>query len=63
MREDNHIKKIKRLIAEGRIRCDAGTVSQVDVKHDLWCGIFKGKRCHCDPDIKLSWKLDAFASN
>ena len=25
----------------------------VSVNHDDWCGIFEGKRCHCDQDPRL----------
>jgi hypothetical protein len=25
----------------------------VDVLHDEWCGIFKGKDCNCNPEIQL----------
>ena len=63
MKEHNHVKKLQRLIAQGQIPTEACTVSQVDVKHDPWCGIFKGKRCHCDPEIRVVWRLEAGAQN
>jgi len=27
-------------------------VHMVEVQHDHWCRIFKGKACNCNPDIK-----------
>jgi hypothetical protein len=56
MKEHNHVKKLKRFIASGRILVMAGTVSLVDVAHDDWCRIFKGKRCNCDPEIRVAWR-------
>lgn len=23
----------------------------IEIQHDRWCRIFKGKACNCDPDI------------
>jgi hypothetical protein len=31
---------------------------QITVYHDDECGIFEGRRCDCDPDIKLRFSLD-----
>jgi hypothetical protein len=31
-----------------------GSVSVVNVRHDGWCGIFKGKPCSCRPDFEVS---------
>jgi hypothetical protein len=33
------------------------------VAHDAWCRIFKGKRCHCDPDIRVAWIYGRHAQN
>ena len=30
---------------------------------DDWCAIFEGKRCDCDPDIKLKFSLGGYADN
>ena len=28
-------------------------VSDVEVAHDDWCRIYKGKYCNCDPEIRV----------
>jgi len=35
---------------------------QITVWHDDDCGIFVGKRCDCNPDIKLRFSLDGHAN-
>ena len=25
----------------------------VEVKHDDWCGVYKSRLCHCDPEITV----------
>jgi hypothetical protein len=64
MREHNHAKKLRKLIAQGKILSDGRAVSQVDIAHDPWCRLLrKGKRCNCDPDICVSWLLEAASQN
>jgi hypothetical protein len=63
MKAHNHLKKLRKLIAQGKLPTTAGSVSQVDVAHDAWCRIFKGKRCHCDPDIRVAWIYGRHAQN
>ncbi len=29
-----------------------GTLTQVGIFHDGWCGVNKGGACNCDPDVK-----------
>ena len=31
-----------------------GSVVRVDILHDDWCGVFKGRRCDCEPDVKAN---------
>jgi hypothetical protein len=38
-------------------------VSSIRVAHDDWCGIYKRKRCNCDPEVSLEWALGAHSSN
>ena len=64
MREHNHIKKLRKLIAQVKILIDGHAVSQVDIAHDPWCRLLrKGKRCNCDPDLRVSWSLEAASQN
>jgi hypothetical protein len=51
-REHNYVKKLNRLIAQGALPVGVG-VHQLDVCHDAWCRIYKGKPCNCDPDLRL----------
>jgi hypothetical protein len=64
MKDHNHVKKLRKLMAQGKIPIEAGTVSQVDIAHDPWCQLLrKGKRCNCDPDIRLAWSLQGVSHN
>ena len=49
MPEHNYIVKLKRLEAEGKT--PQSGLYYTDIRHDDWCGIFRGRRCNCDPDI------------
>ncbi len=31
-----------------------GVLTEVVTVHDDWCGIYKGGRCNCDPDVRLA---------
>ncbi len=63
MSEHNHLKKLRKLIAQGQIPIESGSVSQVDVAHDRWCRFLRGKRCNCDPEIRVAWRFEAGAQN
>jgi hypothetical protein len=63
VKEPNHVKKLRVLIATGHVPAQAGSMSQVTVAHDTWCRSFKGKPCNCDPDIRVAWTLGAHAQN
>jgi hypothetical protein len=52
-REHNYTKKLRRLLAQGALPVGVG-VHQLDVCHDRWCRIYKGKPCNCDPDLRLT---------
>lgn len=49
----NYITKLERLLRSGALKVRAGTVQQVEVRHDSWCRIFRGAACSCDPTIEL----------
>lgn len=49
-KQGNYVEKVERLNAESRRR--PGQLREVFVMHDDWCGVFKGKPCHCDPVVK-----------
>jgi hypothetical protein len=57
-RQPNYITKLHYLWRLGVIPREAG-VHMVDVYHDTWCSIYKGKRCNCDPDVKLKVTVPA----
>ena len=52
-REHNYVKKLHRLIALGALPVGVG-LHQLDVCHDDWCRIYKGKLCNCDPDLRCA---------
>jgi hypothetical protein len=52
-KEQNYQKKLARLQARGGLNLGPG-VHDMAVSHDAWCGIYKGKRCNCDPDITIT---------
>ncbi|MGA7234654.1 MAG: hypothetical protein WBY44_03175 [Bryobacteraceae bacterium] len=50
MTEHNYMNKLLRLEAESKIPHAPG-LWHTDIEHDDWCGINKGRRCNCDPDV------------
>jgi hypothetical protein len=51
--QHNHVKKMRKMVAEGKLKPPPGEVSIANIFHDDWCNIFKGGYCNCDPAIKL----------
>jgi hypothetical protein len=47
----NYYKKLMKLYVQGRI--PTASLTEVDIFHDDWCGVYSGRYCNCDPDIKL----------
>jgi hypothetical protein len=47
----NYYKKLKKLFDQGKIPTMSAQL--VEIYHDDWCAIYRGKYCNCDPDIKL----------
>ena len=39
-------------------RPEPGTFSNVGIYHDTWCGVNKGGRCNCNPDVRLITEPD-----
>jgi hypothetical protein len=60
--QHNYVIKMQRMWETGALPRDAG-YHQLSVSHDEWCGIFMGKRCHCDPDIQLKFSLPGHGDN
>jgi hypothetical protein len=58
----NYVRKLHYLYRIGAIPADAG-LHMVDIEHDDWCGIFQGKRCNCDPTIKLKASVPDVSRN
>lgn len=48
----NYIKKIGQMIARGQISRDA-PLTELNIYHDHWCGIYQGELCNCNPDIEI----------
>lgn len=43
----NYLDRVLDLGAEAK----KGTLTMVSIRHDDWCGIFRGGDCDCDPDV------------
>jgi len=51
MLKHNYQKKLFRML--GEIKLEPKAKYHTIIKHSGWCGIFKGKRCNCDPVIEI----------
>ena len=47
----NYMKELLALQAQGKL--SPGRLSEVDVLHDDWCGIYAGGYCNCRPEIRI----------
>jgi hypothetical protein len=36
-----------------------GSINMLNISHDDWCGIFKGRACDCDPEISTKFAVTA----
>ena len=52
--QSNYIRKLHYLFRIGALPRDV-RAHQISVYHDSWCGVFQGKRCDCDPKVRLKW--------
>jgi hypothetical protein len=50
-RQHNYYDKLMKLIETTTF--PAGRITDVDIYHDDWCGIYRGGYCDCDPEIQL----------
>ena len=50
MRRHNYLIKLRRLESECKLQPG---LWHADIRHDDWCGIFRGQRCDCEPDIRI----------
>jgi len=46
-RDGNHISKLNRMIEAKELN----GLQWADIRHDLWCRIWNGRDCNCDPEI------------
>ena len=46
----NYIAKVRKFV---EAHPELTGYNDVDIQHDHWCGVFKGRACNCDPDISL----------
>lgn len=46
-----YLEKIMAMMRAGELP-EVG-VHQADVYHDTWCGIWAGRACDCEPEIRL----------
>jgi len=51
--KDEFVYKILDIIKDGKAKMPKGRVAIIDVAHDLWCPVFRGGRCICDPDVTI----------
>ena len=35
-----------------------GMVRHIEIRHDLWCGIFRGLECNCEPIIETGDRIN-----
>jgi hypothetical protein len=47
----NYRKIIEAAITAGTLSAEPGTVSVLEIQHDLDCAIYQGEPCDCDPAI------------
>src|SRR5262245_53940120 len=47
----NYYKKLILLYSQGKL--PTASLAEVDICHDDWCGVHRGKYCNRDPDIKV----------
>jgi hypothetical protein len=59
--EHNYVRKICAMARAGVLPCTIG-VHEVSVYHDAWCGIYRGARCNCDPEIEIASPLPSGAA-
>jgi hypothetical protein len=49
----NYQEVIFEMIESGKIPINPGTKMTINIKHDEWCDVFKGKGvCNCRPEIE-----------
>lgn len=58
----NYLRKLRYLMRVGALPYTVG-LHQLTIFHDDWCGIYQGKRCNCNPDIRLAWSQPDAAKN
>jgi hypothetical protein len=58
----NYVRKLHYLYRIGALPPGAG-LHLVDIEHDAWCRIFQGKRCNCNPDIRLKATVPDHSQN
>jgi hypothetical protein len=50
----NHVRKLQRLLAEGKLAVKPGALQGLEVLHDDWCALLtRGGYCNCDPIIEV----------
>jgi hypothetical protein len=50
-RAHNYMKKLLELREQGKLPTEG--VSDVFIFHGDWCGIYRGRRCNCQPIIEV----------
>jgi len=58
----NSLTKIQQMWLSGALPREVG-YHHLTVEHDDWCDIFAGQRCHCEPDITVTFSLAGQAKN
>jgi hypothetical protein len=49
-RQHNYIRKVREFVE--RYGIPAAGLHHIGVLHDDWCGVHRGGRCDCDPEIR-----------
>ena len=52
MATDNYLKKLARVLRT--LQLPQGSVTHVFIAHDSWCRFWRGARCNCQPELRIS---------
>jgi hypothetical protein len=49
----HYLAPLNALLRQSRERLKAGSLHEVQVAHDSWCGVWTGKVCNCSSELTL----------
>ncbi len=51
-----YVKRLDEALRAGAFAGPPGRVGMVEVRHDDWCGIWKGGACNCEPELAVRYQ-------